>query len=150
MKFHRTYSPDKGFSLVEVLISIAILLVLAGIGTPYTLNMYRRYQLISERIILTSLLREARTLSMSGAGGSDYGVHIASSQFTLFEGPSYASRTQSKDQTFTRETNVTITGPSEFTFKYLTGNTASKSFTLTNTTKTGKIYVNKQGRIDWN
>lgn len=150
MKYHRISRADSGFSLIEFVISIGILAALMALTTPFTINMYRRYQLIAERNIFTALLREAREMSLGGQGAASHGVYIDTSQYVLYEGTSYATRTTSKDQTFPRETNVTITGPTELAFAYLTGNTPSKSFTLTNSTKTTKIFINKQGRIDWN
>lgn len=138
-----------GFTLIEILISIGIMLVLLGLTTPFTIHFYRRYQIVTERSLLLSLLRQARTLSFAGAGSTDHGVHIASASYTLFEGSSYAARDQSKDQAFDRASNVTITGPSDMLFKYLSARAASASFTFDNGTLQEKIMVNREARIDW-
>ncbi len=137
--------------MVEVLISMGIMLILFGLTTPFTIRFYRRYQVITERNLLLSLLRQARTQSFAGAGSTDHGVHIASASYTytLFEGTSYVARDQSKDQVFEMSTNVTMTGPSDILFKYLSARTSSVSLTFDNGTRQEKIYVNKEGRIDW-
>ena len=140
---------NKGFTVIEVLISMGILAILVGITTPFLLHFYRRYQLDSERSTMIALMRQARSLSMDGESSADHGVHIASSQFTLFTGSSYALRDAAKDQTFGRTDVVAITGSSSIVFRYLTGKTSSLSFTLDDGTKTGRIYVNTEGRIDW-
>ena len=134
---------------MEILIAVGIMMVLLTISLPFTLNFYRRYQLDSERSTALTIMREARTMSMAGDGSADHGVHIASSQYTLFEGQSYAARNQAKDQTFGRSTNVTVTGGTDILFKYLTGKSSSASFTFDNGVKTSFIYVNTEGRIDW-
>ncbi len=147
------YAPrSKGFTLVEILISMGIMLILLGLTTPFTIRFYRRYQVITERNLLLSLLRQARTQSFAGAGSANHGVHIASASYTytLFEGSSYATRDQSKDLSFEMSTNVTMTGPSDILFKYLSARTSSVSLTFDNGTRQEKIYVNKEGRIDWN
>ena len=139
----------KAFSLIEILVAISIFLILGAVTTPFAINFYQRYQSINERNLLVSLFREARTMSMAGQGSSHHGVHIASDQYTLFEGPIYAARDQAKDQTFPRSDQMIITGASDILFNYLTGKSSSTSFTLNNGTMTNKIYVNIEGRIDW-
>lgn len=138
-----------GFTLLEILISLGIFLLILGATTPFTFQFYRRYQLDSDRSTLIGLLRQARTLSLNGQGGIDHGVYIASSQFTLFDGASYAARTVANDYTVDHFEAVAIAGPSELVFRSLSGKTASVSFTLDNLAKKSKIYVNTEGRIDW-
>lgn len=142
-------SKDKGFTIMEVMISLGIFLILLGLTTPFVLQFYNRYQLDAERTTFIALLRQARAMSLTGENGATHGVYLASSQFTIFEGVSYATRDTSIDQTFERNSSVDITGPSETLFRYLTGTSASQSFNLTNGTKQGIIYVNKEGSIDW-
>ena len=151
MRYHNTSDQNNGFTLVEILISMGIMLILIGVTTPFTIRFYRRYQIITERNLMVSILRQARTLSFAGSGSTDHGVHIASASYTytLFEGSSYATRDQSKDQTFDFSSNVTISGPSDILFTYLSARTSSASFVFDNGTKLEKIYVNKEGRIDW-
>ncbi len=138
-----------GFTIMEMIVTLGILVILLGLTTPFVVHFYRRYQLDNERSILLSILRQARNLSMDGESTSDHGVQVATNQFTLFTGTSYTLRDTSKDQTFSRVNNVTATGSSSITFRYLTGKSSSSSFTLDDGTKTGKIYVNTEGRIDW-
>ena len=139
----------RGFSLTEVLVTLSIITVLLGATAPFTLNFYRRYQSINERNLLISLFRRARTLSITRNGASDHGVHIASTQYTIFEGATFANRDQAKDQTFLRDTALTITGPADLIFKREIGYTSSVSFILDNGTKQEKISVNYAGRVDW-
>ncbi len=152
MKYHSTSDRNNAFTLIEILLSMGIMLILLGLTMPFTIHFYRRYQIVTERNLLLSLLRQARTLSFAGAGSADHGVRIASASYTytLFEGSSYAGRNQSKDQTFDMASNVAFTGPPDAIFKYLSARTASVSFTFDNGALKEKIYVNKEARIDWN
>ena len=138
-----------GFSLIEIIIAMGILIMLLGISTPFLVSYYQRYQLDVERSAFVSYLRQARSLSMDGRGTNNHGVYIASAQFTVYEGTNYATRLTAKDQIFARSESVTITGPSEIIFKYLSGNASSVSYTLASPTKTGKIKINIEGRIDY-
>ena len=151
MPDHKTLTNKKGagFTLFEIIVSLGILATLAAITIPYTVHLYQSYQIDTERTLMLALLREARTMSLAGNGSADHGLHVYGSDYTLFEGSTYAGRDQSKDEVFPRESAVTISGPSDIIFKYLTARTASVSFTLDNGTKTTNIYVNKEGRIDW-
>ena len=149
MKYPKELKSNSAFTLAEVLITLGILGIIIAATAPFTFQFYYRYQLDSDRTTFVSILREARTMSMSGIGGTDHGIHIASSQFTLFEGSSYATRNTSKDQTYDRFEAVAVTGQSEIVFRSLNGKSASVSFTLDNGAKKSKIYVNTEGRIDW-
>ncbi|MEK7616348.1 MAG: prepilin-type N-terminal cleavage/methylation domain-containing protein [Patescibacteria group bacterium] len=156
MKFHNISvlkndhtKQRRGFTLIEVLISLSILTILLGLSVPFVLNFYERYQIDSERAKFVSLLRQARTMSLGGEGSADHGMYISGTQFTVYEGANYATRNTAKDQTSERETNVDITGPTEATFAYLTGTTASQSFILDNRVKQNTIHVNTEGTIDW-
>lgn len=154
MKYRNTLTNrvgKKGFTLVELLVSMGILVVLLGVTTPFILHFYRRYQIDTERMLLVSLFRQARTMSLDGQGRKDHGVFIDTNQYTVYEGSSYVTRDQSKDQVFGRNDTITITGPSEFDlpFRSLNGKSSDVMFNLDNGTKSAKIYVNTEGRIDW-
>jgi len=135
--------------MIEMIVTVGILLVILGLSAPFTINLYSRYQVDSERNMILALLRQARAMSMAGEGGTDHGVYISSSSFTLFEGQNYQSRNISKDREIERSNVSVVTVIYEFIFRYKTGNATSGNIIIENNAKQNTIYVNTEGRIDW-
>jgi prepilin-type N-terminal cleavage/methylation domain-containing protein len=79
---------SRGFTLIELLVVIAIMALLIGIGSSM-------FKFNSEEVLRTqadavlSVLSEARTLTISDAQASQYGVALATSSVTLFRGAAY-------------------------------------------------------------
>ena len=140
---------DKGFTLVEVLVVIAIMVILMGITAPFLVSAYNDYQFRSERDLAVSLIRRARAYSMAGTNGKDHGLKIASSSYVIFEGTSYAARDTAKDIIDSRNTNITITGASEIVFSYLTGRSSTAILVLSDGISTASASVNTEGLISW-
>ena len=152
MKYPSILRRADGFTLGEALITLAIFLILGVATTPFTVNFYQRYQLINERNLFVSLVREARTMSLAGNGATDHGVHIDTTQFTIFEGTSYEGRNQAKDQIFPRETKVLVAGPADSIFKNMIGFISPAvpiTYTMSNGAKQEVITINYAGSIDW-
>lgn len=139
-----------GFTLIETLFVVGLLATLFAITVPVTFDFYVQYQLRSERENFLALLRESRNRALVGRNASSHGLFIASGSYTLFQGPSYASRSTAQDQTFSKPAAVSITGPSEVTFQRLSGTVSSASFSVTSTEAAFTVSINSQGMIDWN
>ena len=149
MKSAKASEQDDGFTLIEIIITLAMIAFLVGLSVPFTMDFYRQYRLDGEQTILVSILRSARARSLTSQGGASHGIHVASSQFTLFEGSSYAARNEALDEIFDRSSAVSISAPAELVFSRITGLTASVSFTLNDAIQQKKIYVNTEGTIDY-
>jgi prepilin-type N-terminal cleavage/methylation domain-containing protein len=81
----------KGFSLIEIIVSIAITAVLVSIVT----NSFQTAQIRKEQEgivqdILASLEKQ-KSDTQAGKEGSNYGVKFNTTDFTLFKGTSYSS-----------------------------------------------------------
>jgi prepilin-type N-terminal cleavage/methylation domain-containing protein len=76
----------RGFTLVEVLISIAILTLLAGLGLFVTVGAYQGSVSRSERDIVVSLLERARSRAMANVGQSSWGLCFIAPNYILFKG----------------------------------------------------------------
>lgn len=78
-----------GFTLIEVVIAIGILLLLSGIVLFAFGSMRGNYVLEGELQRVTSILKDARSRTISGKDDIQYGVHFASTSVTLFRGTVY-------------------------------------------------------------
>ena len=140
-----------GFTVLEVVISVAILTTMAGTGAFFMTKFLGQSNLRSEHSLVLSLLREARTFSLANRNSKPHGVKILGSTYVIFEGWSYAGRDATYDTSYGRDANISIAGPDEILFYNLSGRSANSTlaFTHASTTTTYTINVNTEGSIDW-
>lgn len=74
-----------GFTLMEVLLVIAILAVLTAISAPMYRSFIKTSELNSVSKTIISFLKEARSKSMSGNLGLKWGVHFVNSSADYYE-----------------------------------------------------------------
>lgn len=139
-----------GFSIIEIVIVIAIFGMLLAIGLPIGLDAYRNYLLTSESRNLLSILRRAETNAFANKNGSAHGVAVQSDRFVLFQGQSYASRDAPYDEEYPKSGTVTSSGTAEIIFSQISGKpSASAAITLSNELRSQTITVNEEGTINW-
>jgi prepilin-type N-terminal cleavage/methylation domain-containing protein len=142
----------RGFTLLEVMIVVAILAVVMGATVSSGFNFYTNQSLNGERDGLVSLLRHARGRAMNNTNQSSHGVYVSTStnQYILFQGASYASRATDYDLPFPKSPSITFTGPAEILFAALTGtSSASGTITLSGNAGSVSVFVNGEGRVSW-
>ncbi|XOU94293.1 MAG: prepilin-type N-terminal cleavage/methylation domain-containing protein [Candidatus Kerfeldbacteria bacterium] len=85
----RVWRQVKGFTLIEVLLILAILGLIGGLAIPF----YQSFQVTSElentTKEITQTIRRAQITAMSSEGLSDHGIHFAGQQYILFRGAIY-------------------------------------------------------------
>jgi Tfp pilus assembly protein FimT len=81
----------KGFTLIEILISIAIMMVMISIGITVFYSSKKAATLTASSDGVISTLEQARSNALSGKDGSDYGVRFSTSTYTFFTGDTYNS-----------------------------------------------------------
>jgi len=141
----------RGFSLIELLIVVAIIVVISGLSLFVGLDFYKTYALNSERDIVVGILMKIRNKAANNFNQSAHGVFIDSNGYTMFQGPSYALRNASYDEFVKRNSSVTESGLGEIVFEQLTGSLTSSAgdITLNNNVKSINISLNDEGRINW-
>ncbi|HEY4487347.1 MAG TPA: prepilin-type N-terminal cleavage/methylation domain-containing protein [Candidatus Paceibacterota bacterium] len=78
-----------GFALIELLISIAIIMLLS-VMTYQTFQVTNSSKVLDTTALnVLTQLREARSLALSSKNAQEWGLHIATSSVTLFESSTY-------------------------------------------------------------
>lgn len=80
-----------GFTLMEILAVVAILIILSVISIQVFNRYKERQSLDLNAQMITESLREARAQTLDSLEGSSYGVHLATSTATLFKGVAFDS-----------------------------------------------------------
>ena len=91
------YKNRKGFSLIEIIISISILAIISSSAFVWFINYQRQTELDSVSKIIISVLRDAQSRSTSGTDNKKWGVLFDNSNNKLIlfrdEGFGYATAT---------------------------------------------------------
>jgi prepilin-type N-terminal cleavage/methylation domain-containing protein len=142
----RKYS--QGFTLVELLLVVALIFVVALLTFPVGLNTYRAEVLHSTTDGIMIALRKAQRLAVTGENDQLHGVKILPNTYVLFEGDSYATRNVIRDEVYARSPGVTVSGPDEVIFGLLHGvpNT-SGTLTLTIADRSKSVIIGTHGYI---
>jgi len=117
----------KGFTIIEVLIVLAIMAIL-GTFVAVSYSRFNSMQALDKTsALVSSVLNQARTLTLSSKDNTQYGVHLASGEITLFAGDTY-SPSAGSNSVFTLNPQVSLIadisgGGSEVVFERLTGKT---------------------------
>ncbi len=120
---------EKGFTLIEIIVIIGILLVISFLTFSSFSNLNSAQALDKDVMEVTSLLNEARSLTLSSKESSQYGVHFETDRIVLFKGSSY-SPSESSNIYVDLNRHVLITGinlslGNEVIFERLTGKALS-------------------------
>lgn len=123
---------------------------LLGLGLLVSIDFYKSYALISEKATLVSFLRKARSRALVNFNQSNHGFYISPTQYIIFQGPSYASRSSTWDQVFGKAAGINTSGLEEIVFGPLTAtSSASGTIYLNDSRVTTTIEINYEGRINW-
>jgi prepilin-type N-terminal cleavage/methylation domain-containing protein len=140
----------KGFTLIEIVVAMAVLAVVAAFVGTVGYDFYRSQAFTAERDNLLSLLRSARVRALNNINQADHGVYIGANSYVIFEGSSYAARNAAFDEAYPRLPGVTASGTSEVVFHSPDGiSNVSGTISLISGTAKVDIGLNYEGRIDW-
>ena len=138
----------KGFTLVELLLVIAIVAILAGVSFPYYSKILFRNSLSISNQAISQSLRRAQLLSQSGQSDSQWGIYAQANSLTLFSGATYATRDSSLDELHNLSEGIVLTGDTEIVFEKFTGElVVDKLLTLTLDNEEVNIYLNTKGMV---
>jgi prepilin-type N-terminal cleavage/methylation domain-containing protein len=149
---------SKGFSMIEVLVVIGMIVLVGGFALFVSMESYRGSAFRSDRDLLVSVLQHARAQAMNNiclgtcADGRPHGVHIQSDAYTIFqdEGSGY-DEDDVLNASFESST-IVVKNPTtlDIIFDQLSGNTSPSTVTLTDAAgHSSTISVNAEGQITW-
>lgn len=107
-----------GFTLLELIMVVAIVAVIAFVTTPLTIQFYQTQTLNGVQNQLLEVLGRARNKSVAQLNDSAFGVYLAASTsltYTLFQGSTYATRTSLLDEFYDVPPSTTIVFPGNAT-----------------------------------
>ena len=129
---------NRGFTVIELLLSVAIIAVISAIGISAMSPVNTDKALITETEKVLSLIGKARSQTLAAKESSVYGVHFEERKAVLFKGSTYSvGAAGNQMQTLHDEVKISalaLTGGGfEIVFSKLTGAT-TQSGTVTLTT----------------
>ncbi|MEI8060838.1 MAG: type II secretion system protein [Candidatus Berkelbacteria bacterium] len=140
-----------GFTLIEVLLSVATITVIAGFSVPLYLRSQNKNDLDVAAQSFEQALRRSQVLSISSQGDSSWGVRIDPGNITLYKGTTYVGRDATYDEITTFPTNMTLSAPTEIYFAKMTGvPNSTPSLTMTSVQNDSRtITINAKGVADF-
>lgn len=141
----------QGFTLIEVLLSVAIIAILSGLSLPVYETFARRNDLDVAAQSTVETIRKAETFARGVNYDSVWGVYFTSASTTFFKGATYATRDTSFDEVVTLPGSITQSGLTEITFTKVNA-IPSVTGTLTMTSSTNSvrtIVINGEGSLEY-
>lgn len=129
----------RGFSLLELLMVVAIIALLAGVGSTFYRGFVKSVELQSISKTMAEDFRYARSKAMIGEGGYKWGAHVVntasggSQYYLLFSTPTnYADASTTVMSTTTLSTGLTFSDPAsgaykDIIFSKISGNPAAST-----------------------
>ncbi len=141
----------RGFTLVEVLVVVALVsMVIAG-GVAVSLSGISRASIASERAQLVSLLTTTRSRALANIHALPQGIRINENTYVLFEGSSWSASSNETHVSIDRSSSVTVSGAAEVVFIPLSADVVQGDVVLTMSqgSMSHTISVLRSGQIEW-
>ncbi len=150
----KTYKKEenlKGFSLLEIIVTVGILLLFSGIIFPFTITKIKRTQLQSYASEIVADIyfqqQEARNRNQP------MGIFLESGQYTLFTGETYETATAKEKKELKRGTYLSSIILNDGTSIRFEGSSFKPltygSFLLSNGRSSVKIEINQEGLVEY-
>ena len=141
---------NKGFTLLELLLSIAIIGLLAGLSLPVYRTLMQKNDLDIATTTIALSLRRAQVLSQAVDGDTTWGVNTQNNNIVIFKGTSYATRDATFDETFDVPTNVGLSGSTEIVFAKFTGlPQTTGTINLSTANDSRSVTINDKGTVSY-
>ena len=140
----------KGFTIIELLVIIAIFLIFAGISQVAFLNFQNHSNLEIATYNLVEALRHAKSNAQQVKQDTKWGIYVVGNTVTVFSGNSYASRNTSLDNSINLTNGISSSGLQEVVFEKVSGTTTNVgNIILTLGSQSKTITINEKGTITY-
>ena len=141
---------EGGFTLIEVLLVLALLVALSGVGLFYSVDSFRRSQFRAERDLAVSVLEQARAQSMANVDERPHGVHINTSSYILFSGSTFDAANPN-NRSYPVNAVINHTGMTDVVFEQVSGNATvtGGSLIFSHGVTQSVITISNVGQINW-
>lgn len=142
---------SKGFTVVEMLVALAIMLILLAVGVSAFSGLARKSAVNKEADIVLSYIDKAHRQTVAAVEGSSFGVRFSTSTADFFEGSSYAAASEVTSYALSPGISLSISlsgGEEEVVFERLTGEaSATGTIDVVNDSGTAskRIIINASG-----
>lgn len=140
---------SKGFTLLETLLSVALIGIISAIGIPILRSYYVDNGLNLAALSFAQSLHHAQQLARSGYYDGSWGVHATSGSLILYKGNTYPTRDSDFDEITSIDSSIVVTGIDEISFAAFTAiPSATGTATLTsNDGQSRTVTISDQGAV---
>jgi prepilin-type N-terminal cleavage/methylation domain-containing protein len=141
----------QGFTLIEILLSIACIAIISAISIPVYQSFQNRNDLNIAANAVAQSLRRAQILAQASEGDASFGVKIQLADVIIFRGSSFASRDIEFDESIAMSESITPSGLDEIVFSKFVGlpNNTGTIILNSNINETKEITINEKGMVSY-
>ncbi len=140
----------KGFTLIELLLVVAIVSTIAILSSSFYSRFLTQNDVASTVNQLTTSLSTAQFYAIVSRKNatSGWGVNIAPSIITIYQGNSYLSRNVSLDEKININPKISVTGATDINFSRVTGiPNSTPTITVSGLGSTKTLSINSYGVV---
>lgn len=105
-----------GFTLVETIMAVSLMLLLFGLGSLFSTTYVRAQHVRSAAMTVTNELSHAQTDAVAQTDDASHGIAIFTDRVVRFVGTSYATRDQAQDVETLFADSLTVSSVTELVF----------------------------------
>lgn len=140
----------KGFTLMELLLVIALIGIVSGLTIPILISYQKKAILASDTFSVAESIRRAQTLARSSAEDDAWSARIDGASMVIYKGTNYGTRDNSFDEPTSISVSLSTSGVTEFNFEKLSGITADVgTLIIANDDEQKGVSVNEKGLVTY-
>ena len=147
----RPSSSLAAFTIIEMLLTIALISIIAGFSVPVYRNLHTKNYLDLDVHTIVQFLRNTQIHARAMTLDSSWGLKIQNSSIIMFKGSDYAGRDADFDKVFNLAGSISSSGLEEIIFDKFSGEVQnSGSITLSTPNQQYRtISISKPGLIEY-